>query len=58
MRFVMGKKKYLGTIVKSYGGFIKDYKWYKTDEEALDLMNRYDFIERVFPDKKRLRPKK
>jgi len=57
MRFIKGKKKYKGTYVKSYGGFRETYRWCKSDEEALKEFSGEDFIERVYPDKERLRPK-
>ena len=34
----------------------RHYKWYKSDEEALHDLKRWDFVRRIYPDRKRIKP--
>lgn len=50
--YVFGLKRY---EYKNTSGR-KHYIWYKSDEKAIEELKRWDFVTRVYPDRKRIKP--
>lgn len=57
MYYIMGKKQYLGETLLSMGGIGQYFKWFKNDEEALEIFKYKDFIYIIYPKKYRIKPK-
>ncbi len=52
---LLGYKYYNFSLILSYG-IKEDYKFFKTEEEAMLYGKRFDFISEIKPNYKRLKP--
>lgn len=50
--YVFGLKRY---EYKNTSGRER-YIWYKSDEKAIEVLKNWDFVTRVYPDRKRIKP--